>query len=107
MAGRELMACATAVHVMKKSEKRASSLCRSLYVRMLLKPRNRGGIVTCGMQARSILKEESEIRNERDVVPAAIRAGPNRRNFFGVFCVKVFPCNETPRSRVFGVLEFF
>ena len=49
------------------------------------------------------LKEESDFRNERDVVPAAIRAGPNRRFFFG----KVVPCNETPRSRVFGVFEFF
>ncbi len=30
------------------------------------------------------LKEESDFRNERDVVPAAIRAGPNRRKIF--FC---------------------
>ena len=32
-----------------------------------------------------LLKEESDFRNERDVVPAAIRAGPNRRLFFLFF----------------------
>jgi hypothetical protein len=32
-----------------------------------------------------LLKEESDFRNERDVVPAAIRAGPNRRFIFFVF----------------------
>ena len=31
------------------------------------------------------LKEESDFRNERDVVPAGIRAGPNPQNFVFVF----------------------
>jgi hypothetical protein len=52
------------------------------------------------------LKEGSDFRNERDVVPAGIRAGPNPQNFF-CFFGKVVLCNETPRSRVFRVFEFF
>ena len=32
------------------------------------------------------LKEGSDFRNERDVVPAGIRAGPNPQNFFLFFC---------------------
>ena len=34
---------------------------------------------------RAVLKEESDSRNERDVVPAGIRAGPNPQNFVFVF----------------------
>jgi hypothetical protein len=53
------------------------------------------------------LKEESDFRNERDVVPAGIRTGPNPQNYFFCFFGKVVPCNETPRKGVFRVLEFF
>jgi len=53
--------------------------------------------------SRTRLKEESEFRNERDVVPAGIRTGPNPQIYFFCFLGKVIPCNETPRSRVFRV----
>ena len=49
------------------------------------------------------IKEESDFRNERDVVPAGIRTGPDPQNYFFCFFGKVVPCNETPRSRVFRV----
>ena len=52
-----------------------------------------------------LLKEESDFRNERDVVPAGIRTGPNPQNYFFLFFGKVVPCNETPRSRVFRVFS--
>jgi hypothetical protein len=43
------------------------------------------GHVPAEAAMRNRLKEESDFRNERDVVPAAIRAGPNRRFFFNFF----------------------
>jgi hypothetical protein len=48
-----------------------------------------------------LLKEESDFRNERDVVPAAIRAGPNRRFIFFVFMEGVSPCETRRRGREF------
>ena len=51
-----------------------------------------------GMCFRPALKEGSDFRNERDVVPAGIRAGPNPQNFFFVFLDNVVPCNAHRRA---------
>ena len=57
-----------------------------------------------GRDCDTRLKEESDFRNERDVVPAGIRAGPNPQIFCFCFFGKVVLCNE--RSRVFRVFDF-
>ena len=49
------------------------------------------------------LKEGSDFRNERDVVPAGIRAGPNPQNLFFIFLQTWYPATRR-RDRVF--LEF-
>ena len=49
------------------------------------------------------LKEGSDFRNERDVVPAGIRAGPNPQNFFFVFLERWYSATRR-RGREF--LEF-
>jgi hypothetical protein len=54
-----------------------------------------------------LLKEESDFRNERDVVPAAIRAGPNRRFIFFCFYGRCFPVKRDAEDESFLIFLVF
>ena len=56
---------------------------------------------------KASLKEESDFRNERDVVPAAIRAGPNRRFFFLFFLERWYPATRRRGREFLEFLSFF
>ena len=53
------------------------------------------------------LKEESDFRNERDVVPAGIRTGPNPQNFFFVFLERWYSATIRRGREFLEFLSFF
>jgi len=67
-------------------------------------PRTYWGFGNC--RPRRALKEESDFRNERDVVPAGIRAGPNPPIFF-FFSKRWYSATRRRGREFFRVFEFF
>ena len=60
--------------------------CTVLYCSVLNRTRSATGLYRYTGTGRTVeLKEESDFRNERDVVPAGIRTGPNPQILFFVF----------------------
>ncbi len=53
------------------------------------------------------LKEESDFRNERDVVPAGIRTGLNPQNYFFCFLERWCPATRRRGREFLEFLEFF